>query len=304
MSVLLIFVDGVGIGRRDPAVNPFAALEGTLLGRFEDELPDSRPITLGGGALCRSIDATLGVEGLPQSATGQATLLTGVNVPAAIGRHLSGVPGPRVRSIIEKNSLFLALRSSGMRSTFANAYRPRFFTDSRKRLSASTLSVLAAGLRLRTLDDLIAGQAVFHDYTLGVLERHTGIRLPERSAAEAAATLAGLAGEHEFVLHEHFLTDLAGHRGSKEDRLAAAARIEALVAECLKAVEGSGTLLLIVSDHGNLEDSTHHRHTRAPVPLIASGPGAGEIISEVNRLDELAPAILRRLGAGSTSSKA
>ena len=295
VGILLIFVDGVGVGSREPAVNPFARVSTpTILGRFADEIDGVVRVGADRPVWFRAVDATLDVPGLPQSATGQAALLTGFNVPAALGEHRSGVPGPQVRRIIEERSLFRSLNECGKTTTFANAYTQQFFTAPRPRLSASTVAALAGGVSLRTVDDLAAGRAVFHDWTSGLL-RSRGHDLPLRTAAAAASTLAALAAEHDFTLYEHFLTDLAGHRGTEEDRLAAAAGIEELLAETAAAVHGTDTLLLAVSDHGNLEDGTTSRHTLAPVPLIGCGPGAQELLARVSRLDELAPAILDSL---------
>jgi 2,3-bisphosphoglycerate-independent phosphoglycerate mutase len=72
-SVLLIFIDGLGIGKRD-ADNPLAQIPGVApLAVFQDEEPD----IIQNGVLART-DACLGVEGRPQSASGQTTILTGV----------------------------------------------------------------------------------------------------------------------------------------------------------------------------------------------------------------------------------
>src|SRR4051794_31593689 len=84
VSVLLIFIDGVGIGRRG-AHNPLDGLESEFFSIFADEEPQlpfdgRRAVT----------DTRLGIDGLPQSATGQTAMLTGVNAAALIGRHLHG----------------------------------------------------------------------------------------------------------------------------------------------------------------------------------------------------------------------
>ena len=87
--LLFFFLDGVGLGKADPIINPFAAatmptLERLLGGKkltLESVPLESKRATL------LALDATLGVAGLPQSATGQATLLNGKNVPAVIGNH-------------------------------------------------------------------------------------------------------------------------------------------------------------------------------------------------------------------------
>src|ERR1041384_4042800 len=89
VSVLLIFIDGVGIGRRG-AHNPLYGLESEFFSIFADE---EAPLSFDGRMAVT--DARLGIDGLPQSATGQTTMLTGVNAAALIGRHLHGYPSPR-----------------------------------------------------------------------------------------------------------------------------------------------------------------------------------------------------------------
>ncbi len=49
-------------------------------------------------------DATMGVDGRPQSATGQATILTGRNVPVLVGEHYGPKPNPAVAEIIQQGN--------------------------------------------------------------------------------------------------------------------------------------------------------------------------------------------------------
>src|ERR1051325_10614698 len=81
-SVLLFFIDGLGIGTRG-AHNPFDGLKDAApLAVFQDEEPE----IIFDGRLVRT-DACLGIEGRPQSASGQTTILTGVNAPSLLGYH-------------------------------------------------------------------------------------------------------------------------------------------------------------------------------------------------------------------------
>ena len=116
MSVLLFFIDGLGIGTRGPH-NPFDDLPGAdPLAIFQDEEP-SVPF----GGLLAPTDACLGVEGRPQSASGQTTILTGINAPAAIGHHKQGFPNQALLAIIREHSIFLQLKRAGVDEiTFAN----------------------------------------------------------------------------------------------------------------------------------------------------------------------------------------
>src|SRR5574340_1599560 len=101
MSVLMIFFDGFGLGADDTATNPLlTAPMPTIRGLFNGIMP-----TRGNGhftstrATLIPTDATLGVPGLPQSATGQTTIFTGVNAANAIGEHLGPYPNAALRKI-------------------------------------------------------------------------------------------------------------------------------------------------------------------------------------------------------------
>ena len=96
MSLLLIFVDGVGIGTRGDH-NPASELSQSS---FPSLRGKSRWLPFDGRLAVT--DARLGVEGLPQSATGQTAILTGVNAAALIGRHLHGYPSPRLRQALSE----------------------------------------------------------------------------------------------------------------------------------------------------------------------------------------------------------
>src|SRR5690625_2425934 len=99
--ILFVLVDGVGIGERDPGKNPLARGD-YLLSHFDDGSNTRLPR---GGELGVA-DATLGVPGRPQSATGHTALLTGVNASAAIGQHLLGFPNAPLRELLRRQNLF------------------------------------------------------------------------------------------------------------------------------------------------------------------------------------------------------
>src|SRR5215472_8353579 len=154
MAVLLFFIDGLGIGERGP-FNPFDGLEdSTPLAVF----PHQRSASIFDGVVIPT-DACLGVPGRPQSASGQTTILTGVNAPAAIGYHKQGFPNAALLEIIREHSIFRRLQESGVNPiTFANAYTKRFFAERPRWISATTAAVEAAQLSFRTVTDLNSGR--------------------------------------------------------------------------------------------------------------------------------------------------
>ena len=292
-SALLIFVDGLGIGTRG-AHNPLALLgaEASPLAAFVGEEP-----ALPFGGVLVPTDACLGVEGRPQSASGQTTILTGVNAPAALGYHKQGFPNEALRAIINEHSIFLQLRHAGVEPvTFANAYTPRFFEARPRWVSATTTAVEAAGLPFRTLEDLRAGRAVYQDFT-NRLVIDAGFDARPRTPEEAAGVLADIVSENRFTLYEYFITDRVGHAQDGAGALRVLAQLARFVRAVLARVDLAGTTVILTSDHGNVEDLSIRNHTRNRVPTLAWGAGRGLVKESVRDLADITPAILRLVSA-------
>jgi hypothetical protein len=287
VSTLLLFIDGIGIGRDDPDDNPFAAPGIERLAPLAGRRPTD-------GASLRALDATLGVPGLPQSATGQTTLFTGVNAARATGAHHPGLPGPTLQAVLREHSLFAKLVAAGAQPTFANAFTRRHLDARRPRFGATTHMVMASGVPLRLLEEHDPrDEALSHDYTGAWMSRR-GYPATPRTAGDAARVLARLADAHDLVLFEYFLTDLAAHRGTRDERFDQARRVEALVEAALAAVDLARHRVVVVSDHGNLEEAGHDRHTVNPVPLLAWGRDAASLVDAVDRMEALTPALVER----------
>ena len=114
MSVLFLFLDGVGLGDNNPETNPFAKaktpfLEKLLGGKLTTDLDPISTKTL----LFKGIDAKLDHNGLPQSATGQTALLTGKNAAAIMKGHYGPWPGPTLKKELDKGTLFSDVLASG-----------------------------------------------------------------------------------------------------------------------------------------------------------------------------------------------
>jgi hypothetical protein len=292
-SVLLIFIDGLGIGDRGEH-NPLAQLgdEASPLAVFEGE----EPALPSGGVLVRT-DPRLGVEGRPQSASGQTTILTGVNAPAALGFHKQGFPNEALREIIMARSVFLQLSDAGVAPvTFANAYTPRFFKERPRWVSATTTAVEAARLPFRTLEDLREGRAVYQDFTNRMVI-DAGFDAPERTPEEAAGVLARIASGHRFTLYEYFITDRVGHAQDFGGALRVLSNLARFVRAVLGSVDLARTTVLLTSDHGNVEDLSRRNHTLNDVPTLAWGPGRETVARRVRDLADITPAIIEILTA-------
>lgn len=298
MAIFFVFLDGVGLAPATPS-NPLATaptphLRALLGAPLTSEAAQERP-----GLLLRPIDAALGIDGLPQSGTGHIALLAGVNAPALHGRHQPNFPPVALRPLLAERSLFRRAAQAGRAATFANAFSAGYWqaVEARRiRRSASVIAAEGAGLRLRSLDDLRANQALSWDITRhAVHSRGEGSGLPLIAPELAGGHLAGLGREHALVFFECFLPDLAGHGRMGEHGVPVALdRIDGLIGGLLAAT-GAADTILITSDHGNIEDATSTSHTRAPVPLLVVGPAAAHFAA-VRRIDQVAPAILTALG--------
>lgn len=286
-KVLMVLLDGVGIGPSDHRRNPCAAVPAGIL-RFaagRDGLPR--------GGLCRVTDPLLAVPGTPQSATGQATLFTGINAAREVGRHLPGYPNGRLRALVAQHSLLGRLAKAGKQVTFANVYSPPFFTHPPRFHSVTTVMAQSAGLQLRTIEDLRAGRGLYMDITGDTLCRN-GWKVPVLSPEGAAEQLLALASDFDLCLYEFFLTDLVAHRGTFEQAVALARRLDRFLARLVEVCDPAGLSLVIASDHGNFEDFSCRGHTTNPVATLAWGEAA-EFLAEVKTLADITPAVLRFL---------
>ncbi len=296
--ILFVFLDGVGIGPSDPAINPFFATPmHSLRKMFSGWFPSSRSRRhVGKHAACVPLTVTMGVPGLPQSGTGQSALYSGLNTAKIIGKHFGPYLYSSLKPLLARQNIFRRILNiePGSSLALANAFPHHFFTyleKHRGRYVAGVFSALQSDLPLRTLHHLRKQTAVSTDLTGKGWHRLGITNAPVISPYEAGKRLAKIATLNRFTLFEYFLTDKAGHQ---RDRYAAAHYIEELDA-CFQGILDSmnpRTLLCITSDHGNLEDLRIKTHTRNPVPLFLVGPGAQRIAGKVHTITDITPAIV------------
>ena len=284
MKAVYLFVDGIGL--RGPASdNPVNSEVCPTLWRLVER--HSRPV-----------DACLGVEGLPQSATGQATMFTGVNCAQAMGRHCEGFPGPALRKIVEADNVFLQLKRRGRSVRFADAYLIDSVDElvARRFKSVTTVMALTVPESVSTADDLMADRALMQDLTRETIQdRYPNIPvIPPQRAAEH---LFGIALEHDFTLYEFFQTDVAGHSMDYARACAVLRVYDRFLAALARLAEAAGITLVLTSDHGNAEAMGERGHTRNPVPFVAYGPREREIRDRVSSLADVTPAILAAFDA-------
>jgi len=298
--VLIVFLDGVGVGDDDASINPLAAARTPAL----DALLDGRRLVAGQlpytgtRASALGLDATLGVEGLPQSGTGQTALLTGVNGAERFGRHFGPYTPTALRPLVEGESVLARAARAGRSVAFANAYPADLIamaTGGGKLplplRAAIVIAALGAGVLKRHEAELIAGDAIASEIT------HNGWReglgrtdIPDIGAAQAGRNLARIANAHDLTLFAHYATDGAGHLQDLNAGIDAWQRVDDFMGG-LTGDLAEDVVVAVVSDHGNLED-VRAQHTRNPALCILVGAGHAELAAKLRALTDVTPALL------------
>ena len=286
MKLLFIFVDGVGLGPNDPQVNPLARVSITHLeallgghklvanshfagdGSVNDFIHTSQASLL-------ALDACLGIDGIPQSATGQAALFTGENIPQQIGSHEGPKPSPPIVGLLRQGTLLTNMVKLGKTASLLNAFPPRYFeaVEAGYRIpGVIALSALQAGVQLKTMQDLLAGDAISADFTAEGWHTALGYEnTPLLTRREAGERLGHLAHRYDLTIFEYWLTDVAGHHQDMPTACALLETIDEVLGSLLDFWDEGG-LILMTSDHGNMEDLGTRHHTRNDVPLLLIGP--------------------------------
>jgi hypothetical protein len=301
--VLFLFLDGVGLGPGDPERNPFAVAEMPNVRRLLEgrRLVDGSAPFEGGRATLLPVDARLGVAGAPQSATGQAALLTGENVPSRVGQHYGPKPNAAIADIVRRDNLFKQVVSRGGSAALLNGYPPRYFEAIERgaRLYSSIpLAAISAGLELMTVEDMHEGMAFSADFTgAGWSAQPDFPSIPTYDPEEAGRQLAAAAEAYDLAWFDFWPSDFAGHRAQMPEAVALLENLDAVIGGLAEAWEGRPDLIAVSSDHGNLEDLSRRGHTLNPVPAILIGPLElrRDFARELTDLASFAPAIIHML---------
>jgi 2,3-bisphosphoglycerate-independent phosphoglycerate mutase len=301
--MLVFFLDGVGLGDDDSRSNPLAAtpmpgVEALLEGRRL--VAPSAPFE-GQSASLLALDACLGVAGIPQSASGQAALLSGLNVPRLIGEHYGPKPNQAIRAILQNDNLFLRLRQQGRTFGLLNAYPPQYFEtirSGRRMHAAIPYALTCAGADLGTAQDLQAGRAFSADVTgAGWAAREEFPPAAVYRPSQAGRLLAKRAQDFDLAWFDYWPTDIAGHRASMPAARRLLSTLDRIIGGIAAAWDTTGDLFIIVSDHGNLEDLQRRGHTTNPVPALLVGPHTlrRAFAEGLHDLTGFSPSILRSL---------
>ncbi len=118
--------------------------------------------------------------------------------------------------------------------------------------------------------------------------------VPVYTPREAGQRLSRAARAYDFALFEHWITDYIGHRGSLSDGISVMEQFDQVLAGVLDEWDLDRDLVVVTSDHGNLEDLSHRHHTYNRVPTLVLG-AEHAAFDDVQDLTGLVPAMRRAL---------
>ncbi|HMB00723.1 MAG TPA: alkaline phosphatase family protein [Spirochaetota bacterium] len=294
---IFFFIDGIGVNSNEQN-NPFLIPENKF---FLQSLKGTTAIPFNGNI--KKIDASLKTPGIPQSATGQTSLFSGINAAQYLGCHLTAFPNQKLRALLIKKNILKQFINAGKKAVFINTYpvardimqdikidRGGRISDSKRsariahRLSATTVMALSTGQLFFNARDLMNERSVYQDFTNELLKnRIPGIQrfTPQR----AGSVLAHNHLSYDLTLYEYFQTDKAGHSREPARCREQVKRLNLFLTGLLQNLDLTVTTLIVTSDHGNMEDLSTGAHTCNPVPLLVWGPEKKKILQSESLVD-------------------
>lgn len=302
MHILMLFLDGIGLGDDNPETNPFATAHmPTLTGLTNGKrwLRDTGTQE-SSRALFIPTDANLGIAGRPQSGTGQAAILTGLNVPQIIGEHYGPKPNLQTREIIAKDNFFKQVKRAGKKAALLDAYPDGLHHDiARGKTLRSSIQQASfeSGQDMFGMAELKAGQALTPEWTGE--SWHSYLKLydtPVYTPQEAGKLLVTLCRQYDFAFHSHWMTDHVGHRGPLQRGVELLELFDGVMAGVVDAWDDDEGLVIITSDHGNMEEIGNRNHTENKIPTLVIGSAKQAFADGFHDLTGYVPRMAHLLG--------
>jgi hypothetical protein len=291
----MIFLDGVGIGPDDKVSNPFIKYDFKFFNGIFGETPHLNNSAISTGSkFIFPVDANLGIDGLPQSGTGQTSILCGLNASKLIGKHFGPFPYSTLVPVLEEKNIFASLLRNGKSAAYVNAFPKVFFNylqSGKKRIGTIPLSSMLAGMKLKTASDVWKGEALTAEINNEKWRSRLNYRLPQIKPETAANRLLNISAKNDFTLFEYWITDHLGHGRYKEETEDQLNILDSFLYEVLNKLPEKMTLL-ICSDHGNLENISIKTHTRNPALTISAGRKAKYLADNIGSLIDIKEAVL------------
>jgi 2,3-bisphosphoglycerate-independent phosphoglycerate mutase len=299
--ILFIFVDGIGLGDDDPATNPFSVADMptlTALTNGKRWLRDTgRQVS--DRAIFIPTDPRLDIPGRPQSGTSQAAILTGKNVPQIVGEHYGPKPNLQTRELLTEDNFFKQVSAAGKKAALLDAYPPALLAEiERGKTLPSSIqyAAIAAGQALYTIEDVIARRALTPEWTGNSWREHLKImETPLYTPPEAGRLLVEMSRPYDFAFHSHWYTDYVGHRGPFEMGVQLLEMFDGVMQGILEAWDDREGLVIMTSDHGNMEVIGDRHHTENDVPTLVIGQGKEAFADGLTALTDFVPRMAKYL---------
>jgi 2,3-bisphosphoglycerate-independent phosphoglycerate mutase len=294
--VILLFIDGVGIGKKDLEYNPFFKYNFKTFTEFFGAVPSlDSPVIKRKNGFIFPVDARMGVEGFPQSGTGQTSIFCGINAPQFVGKHFGPYPYSTLIPVIRAKNIFIEFIQRNKKVFFMNAYPKVFFdyiNSGKSRLSVTSLSSSLSGLKFNTSSDVQEGRALTAEITNERWNSKLGYKLPILNPLMAARRLLNTASVNDLVVYEYFLTDHLGHgryEGNTEKILSV---LDEFLFTIFTETDPEKYTILLCSDHGNFEDLSVKTHTLNPSLTISYGMHASFLFQRIKDLSDIKDSLL------------
>ncbi len=302
MHILLIFIDGIGLGDDNSEINPFAAADLPTLNALANgnRWLRSTGIQTSPRAVFVPTDPRMGMAGRPQSGSGQAAILTGKNIPQLIGEHYGPKPNAPIRDLLNEDNFFKQVVQKGKTAALLEAYPPPWHQgiNSGKNLPSSyQWAAHSAGVPYMDEHDLRTGRALSGDWTGEGWHSQLGYTdTPLLTPYEAGKRLVEISRQYDFAMMSHWLTDVVGHRGTLAEGVRLLEIFDGVMQGVLDTWDDDEGLTLITSDHGNMEEIGSRKHTENDVPTVIIGAEKTQFAQGLVDLAGLVPRMTAALG--------
>jgi 2,3-bisphosphoglycerate-independent phosphoglycerate mutase len=156
----------------------------------------------------------------------------------------------------------------------------------------TTLSCKLAGVPLLSAKELQKNDGISADFIREYWHKLGHTEIKPIKPVEAGRHLANIAIRHDFTVFEYWLTDHAGHAQQMSNAIEVLERFDKFLSGFLELFNPSNTLLIISSDHGNIEDLSTKSHTRNRVPCVLAGKYRHKLVRRIRTLTHITPAIM------------
>ncbi len=296
-SILLIFIDGLGIGKNDSHSNPFVKYGFNTFTTHFNQVPtlDNSFLNCNGKFLF-PIDANLGVAGIPQSGTGQASLFCGFNAAKHAGIHFGPFPHSTTHNMIKENHILKYYSNKRGGSFYANAYPKPFFEylkSGKTRLGVTALYCKMNNVRFNTITDIRKGKALTSELTNRRWNERLGYTLSSIKPQTAARRLLRISSTFKYTHYEFYLFDHMGHLRIKNEFKQIFNDLDLFLSTILTEFNYEKLTVIICADHGNIEDISDKKHTRNPALTITAGKHGEKLSTSIKSLQDVKPQIIR-----------